>query len=149
MSSIVAGVVEEAAFRGYMQAPFEERYGPGWAILATTMVFVLVHIPGRPGVSYADLFLVAWASVNYGILTYLTRSILPGLLLHASGNLAGFAVLLWFQFTVGPREWHRVALADALKDPLFVANGLEFVLLLALSFWAFRKLAKHPRLAPG
>jgi len=149
MSAVVAGVVEEAAFRGYLQAPLEERYGPAWAILATTMVFVLVHLPGRTGVSYADLFLVAWASVNYGILAYITRSILPGLVLHVSGDLASFAALWWFQVTVGPREWHRVALADALKDPLFVANGFEFVLLLALSFWAFRRLAKHPRLAPG
>src|SRR5262245_14937143 len=28
MSAIVAGIVEEAAFRGYMQTPIERRYGP-------------------------------------------------------------------------------------------------------------------------
>jgi membrane protease YdiL (CAAX protease family) len=29
ISSIFAGVVEEASFRGYMQGPIEQRYGPG------------------------------------------------------------------------------------------------------------------------
>jgi hypothetical protein len=30
--SVMAGIVEEAAFRGYMQSPLERRYGPAAAI---------------------------------------------------------------------------------------------------------------------
>jgi membrane protease YdiL (CAAX protease family) len=141
MSSLVAGLVEEAAFRGYLQAPIERRHGPVFAILLTTAVFVLVHLPGRSHVSPAYLLLVALASLNYGVLAHLTQSILPGLVLHASGNAAAFAVLLWFEVTIGPRDWQRVPLAQALREPLFLTNCLELVVLMALSLWAFRKLA--------
>jgi len=141
MSSVVAGVVEEAAFRGYLQALLERRYGPVLAIVVTTTGFVLVHLPGRAGVSQAYLLLVALASVNYGILAHITQSILPGLVLHVSGDAAAFAVLWWFQVTVGPRVWHPITLADALQDPLFLANCFEFVLLMVISLWAFRRLA--------
>jgi len=141
MSSLVAGVTEEAAFRGYLQAPIERRFGPVLAILITSAVFVLIHIPGRSGVSPAFLFLVALASLNYGILAHLTQSILPGLVLHVSGDAAAFGVLWWFQVTIGPREWHRVSLTEALGEPLFLVQFLELAVLVALSIWAFRKLA--------
>ena len=43
MASIVAGVVEEASFRGYMQGPIERRHGPVVAILVTGSVFGFAH----------------------------------------------------------------------------------------------------------
>lgn len=43
MASIVAGVVEEAAFRGYMQGPIERRHGPVVAILLMGALFGLAH----------------------------------------------------------------------------------------------------------
>ena len=43
MSSVVAGVTEEAAFRGYMQGPIERRYGLALAILVNGTVFGLLH----------------------------------------------------------------------------------------------------------
>jgi len=39
MGSVVAGVVEEAAFRGYMQGPIEKKHGPVIAILITGVFF--------------------------------------------------------------------------------------------------------------
>src|SRR5262249_7845996 len=39
MSSVVAGVTEEAAFRGYMQGPIERRYGLAIAILVNGTAF--------------------------------------------------------------------------------------------------------------
>lgn len=143
MSSIVAGVVEEAAFRGYLQSPIERRYGPVLAILLTTMIFVLVHLPGRPSVSPGYLFLVALASLNYGFLAYLTKSILPGLVLHASGDAASFALIWWFQVVLGPREQHALSLDAAIHDPLILTNCGEFVVLAVVSAGAFRKLAMH------
>jgi membrane protease YdiL (CAAX protease family) len=38
--------------------------------------------------------LIVIASVGYGILAYLTGSILPGAVLHASGDIMSFG-LLW------------------------------------------------------
>jgi membrane protease YdiL (CAAX protease family) len=43
MSSIVAGVTEESAFRGYMQTPIERRYGVLPAILVNGAMFGLLH----------------------------------------------------------------------------------------------------------
>ena len=43
MSAIVAGVVEEAAFRGYMQGPIERHHGPALAIGVTGVSFGLLH----------------------------------------------------------------------------------------------------------
>jgi len=143
MSSIVAGVVEEAAFRGYLQSPIERRHGPVLAILITSMVFVLFHLPGRPSVSPSYLFLVSLASLNYGILAYLTNSILPGLVLHASGDVASFALIWWFHVVLGPREQHGLPLDAAIRDPLLLTNCGEFVVLAVVSAWAFRRLAMH------
>jgi membrane protease YdiL (CAAX protease family) len=39
MSAVVAGIVEESSFRGYMQGPIERRHGPLVAILVTGSLF--------------------------------------------------------------------------------------------------------------
>ena len=44
----VAGIIEEAAFRGYMQVPIEKRYGLVVAILITGTMFALVHLDFTP-----------------------------------------------------------------------------------------------------
>lgn len=44
MGAPVAGIVEEAAFRGYMQAPIERRDGLVVAILITGSMFALAHL---------------------------------------------------------------------------------------------------------
>lgn len=43
MSAAVAGVVEEASFRGYLQGPIERRHGPVIAILVTGSLFGFAH----------------------------------------------------------------------------------------------------------
>ena len=93
MSAVVAGVVEEAAFRGYMQGAIERRHGPVVAILVTGTLFGLLHFT-HPEVTLALMpYFLAVAAV-YGTLTYLTNSILPAMVLHAGGNfLSGLGVL--------------------------------------------------------
>ena len=44
MGAPVAGIVEEAAFRGYMQGPIERRYGLPVAILITGTMFAVAHL---------------------------------------------------------------------------------------------------------
>jgi membrane protease YdiL (CAAX protease family) len=87
MGPIVAGVVEEMAFRGYMQRHLE-RIGPTFAIMVTSAVFTLLHI--TQGLTYlltfgAGIFI---ASVVYGHLAQRSGSILPGMALHFAGDLA-------------------------------------------------------------
>jgi ABC-2 type transport system permease protein/sodium transport system permease protein len=94
MGAIVSGVVEEIAFRGYMQSQLE-RIGPTFAIMLTSIVFVLSHI--NHGV--AALLVIApgyfLASVIYGELAIRSGSILPGMMLHVLGDAAHtFVVVL-------------------------------------------------------
>ena len=94
MGAVVSGVVEEAAFRGYMQSHLE-RIGPTFAILVTSAVFTLLH--ATHGLTYLiavapGFFLV---SVIYGYLALKTGSIIPGMILHAVGDaVVPFFVLL-------------------------------------------------------
>lgn len=87
MAPLVAGVVEEMAFRGYMQS-YLERIGPTFAIVVTSVAFTLLH--ASHGLAYLialapGLFL---ASVIYGHLAQKSGSILPGMAIHFAGDLA-------------------------------------------------------------
>lgn len=87
IGALVSGVVEEVAFRGYLQSRLE-RYGAGTAIIVTSVVFALFHsVHGWQTllVMGPGLFI---ASVLYGMLAYHTGSIVPGIVVHVLGDLA-------------------------------------------------------------
>ena len=105
MASVVAGVVEEAAFRGYMQGAIERRHGPVVAILATGALFGLGHVTHHPDAILPMMpFYLAVAAI-YGGLAYLTNSILPGLVLHAGGDVFSLT-RLW---ATGQPEWQTAS----------------------------------------
>jgi membrane protease YdiL (CAAX protease family) len=87
MGPLVSGVVEEAAFRGYMQRGLEP-FGIERAVLVTSLVFTLSH--GVHGLG--TLLLVGpgffVASILYGVLALRTGSVIPGMILHTVGDLA-------------------------------------------------------------
>lgn len=98
--SAVAGIVEESGFRGYMQGMIERRQGPAVAIAVTTIAFVAVHFGAEQVMNAPRALLIAVASVMYGILRHLTRSIVPGIILHSVGDAFG-VMLLWFYWKYG------------------------------------------------
>src|SRR6185503_18277583 len=83
MSAPVAGVIEESAFRGYMQGPIERRFGIVIAILITGTMFAVAHLDFTWSLWP---YYVAVAAI-YGMVTYLTDSILPSIVLHTGGNI--------------------------------------------------------------
>ncbi len=87
MGPMVAGVVEEMAFRGYMQRHLE-RIGPTFAIMVTSAVFTLLHITQGPAYLLTFGVGIFIASVVYGHLAQRSGSILPGMALHFLGDLA-------------------------------------------------------------
>jgi membrane protease YdiL (CAAX protease family) len=97
----IAGIVEESAFRGYMQRPIERRHGLVAAILVTGTMFAIAHL---------DFTLLLWpyyvaAATIYGVVAYLTDSILPAIVLHTLGNTySNFDLLLH-----GKAEWQAAA----------------------------------------
>ncbi|PYQ48288.1 MAG: hypothetical protein DMF59_16470 [Acidobacteria bacterium] len=72
--SAVAGIVEEAGFRGYMQGMIERRHGPLVAIAITTFCFVMVHFGAEQVMNPPRALGIAVASVMYGVLRHLSRS---------------------------------------------------------------------------
>ena len=144
-SAVVAGVTEEAAFRGYMQRPIERRHGPVPAVLVTGLMFGLAHF-AHPEVTLALMpFYLAVAAV-YGTLAYLTDSILPGVILHAGGNVFSMLDL----FVRGRSEWQVSAtparlIWEAGPDASFWGSLVLFVVVAGLAVGAYAGLAQITR----
>jgi membrane protease YdiL (CAAX protease family) len=117
MASIVAGVTEEAAFRGYMQGPIERRYGLATAILVSGTLFGLLHFPTHPAdVLWMLPYYIAVSAV-YGGLTWAANSILPALVLHAAGDV----VVLTRWWLTGRPEWQ----IGPTQPPLVWESGID------------------------
>jgi membrane protease YdiL (CAAX protease family) len=148
MASVVAGVVEEAGFRGYMQGPIERRHGPLVAIVLNGALFGVGHYTHHPASVVAMLpYYLAVAAV-YGGLAYATNSILPAVVLHAGGNVFSLT-RLWM---TGQPEWQVSAKPKALiwetgVDAEFLGYVAAFVVLGAGAVWAYSALAVAARAA--
>jgi len=131
----IAGIVEEAAFRGYMQRPIEKYCGLPIAILITGTMFAIAHL---------DFTLILWpyyvaVAAIYGIVTHLAGSILPAIVLHTGGNIYS-NMDLWLH---DKAEWQAIANGSGIAQSNGAGwLGLETLLLLLLTIWAYWKLAK-------
>lgn len=141
MASIVAGVTEEAGFRGYMQGPIERRYGLAVAILVNGSMFGLLHFANHPGAVVAMLpYYIAVAAV-YGGITWATNSILPAVFLHAGGDVWSLT-RLW---STGRPEWQLSETAPPLvwtsgPDAAFLAATASFIAFTAATVVMCRSL---------
>lgn len=146
MAAPVAGIVEEAAFRGYMQGPIERRYGLTVAILVTGTMFAVAHL---------DFTLILWpyyvaVAAIYGTVTCLTDSILPAVVLHTAGNLYS-NLDLWLH---GEAEWQAPSNPATLiwhtgADASFWIASLALLLVTAATVWACFGLARAARPSPA
>lgn len=141
MVSVIAGIVEEAAFRGFMQGPIEKRHGVVTAILIVSIVFGSAHLTDwQPTMTAARMFFIVLASVLYGVLVHLTNSILPGLVLHATGDAVGI-VWIWLLSKRPSLPASQRSLAAASAEPQFWMNCLIALVFGIAAAWAFRRLA--------
>jgi membrane protease YdiL (CAAX protease family) len=142
MASIVAGVVEEAAFRGYMQGPIERRHGPVVALLVSGVLFGLAHFTHHPDSVLAMMpFYLAVVAV-FGGLAYLTNSILPGLVVHAGGDVFSLT-RLW---ATGQPEWQVSSQPPQLiwetgPDAAFWGYLAALIVLGGAALWGYATLA--------
>jgi membrane protease YdiL (CAAX protease family) len=145
MSAVVAGVVEETSFRGYLQRPIERRCGPVVAILVSGSLFGFAHFT-HPEVGLVLLpYYLAVAAV-YGTLAYLTDSTFPSMILHAGGNM--FSAFDFF--TRGRSEWQPTTTATPLVwqtgvDAAFVGSVAALVVVGAMTVLAYVGLASATR----
>lgn len=83
---IVAPIVEELLYRGYLLGTLIERGWGASAVLVSAMLFVTLHF--EPANMVASLCL----GLGAGVCAYRTRSIVPGLLVHVVSNVFG----MWY-----------------------------------------------------
>ena len=143
MQSIVAGVSEEAAFRGYMQSMIERRYGLTVAILANGTLFGLLHFSSHPGDVLLMLPYYVAVSAVYGGLTWAADSVLPALVLHSAGDI----VVLTRWWLTGRPEWQIGSAAPSLVweaglDAPFVLVTIASVVLAVVSVLAYGALRR-------
>lgn len=145
MVSATAGLVEEAAFRGFMCGPIEKRHGVVIAIIVVSTIFGLAHLTDwQPSMTAARMFFILLASVLYGVLVRLTNSILPGVVLHATGNAIGI-VWIWSLSRGSRPETSRLGFAAASGDPQFWLNSALALAFGVAAVWAFLRLADVTR----
>ena len=111
--AVFSGVIEEAAFRGYMQGIMEKAYHPAIAIVITAALFAVVH-PQPP------LFLIFFTlgACGWGILAYVGGTIIPLVIAHA---LIDFSFLVWAY--LNPVQFQNLLAYN------FVSDGLTGTLL--------------------
>jgi membrane protease YdiL (CAAX protease family) len=143
MQSVVAGVSEEAAFRGYMQSIIEREHGLAVAILANGTLFGLLHFTNHPADVVMMLPYYVAVSAVYGGLTWAADSILPALVLHSTGDV----VVLTRWWLTGRPEWQIAATPPPLVwdgglDGPFVLTAIAALVLTVLTVQAYGVVRK-------
>ena len=136
MVGIVAGVAEEAAYRGYMQVELERAYGPVAAVAISSIVFALAHF------SIPLLPFIAAVGALLGTVAYLARSIVPGVVVHGVYDFLT-TLMIW---QLGYPRMPKLNLARGVDEPFVIAATIA-ALAATGSIWALTNLAGERRLA--
>lgn len=134
MAPIVGAVTEEAGFRGYLQSILEREIGGPAAIV----IAALMLAPGHgltQGFVWPTLLFYFFADIMFGVTAYLTKSILPGIAVHAIGLLTFFA-LVW------PHDAARHLVSEGGADIWFWVHVVQVLIFTPLAILAFRQLAR-------
>lgn len=134
MASLVNGVVEEAAFRGYPQGVLEGAVGGVAAILLTSLLMAPEHAFTQGFVWPTLLFYLA-VDVMLGTAAYLTQSILPGIVIHSIGLLI-FFILVW------PGDVVRQFVGHGTAETWLWVHVAQTLVFAALAILAFIGLAR-------
>jgi len=134
--SLVAGICEEIGFRGYMQRPLEQKYGPVAGISITSLVFVVVHLHQ----AWATGILVQIFVISFmiGYLAFSTNSLLPGIICHVSFDIIN--VSYWWSDVIGTFERKPISMTGV--DNHFIITVMVVLLSTVLFIVAIRKLLK-------
>lgn len=134
--SVLAGVVEEAGFRGFMLSQIQRRHGWIAATAITGFAFFMAHHLSHAYATFAFLPFFLAVSTVHALLVYFTGSIRPSIVLHAA-----------FDFAVIPIQYGligRVPTSSVLKtgvDSSFLVEVMIVVVFGVAAVPAFRKLA--------
>ncbi len=124
---VIAPVVEEMLFRGVMLRSFLRQYPEGTAIAHSAAVFGLAHL------NVYQFVLAFGLGLLIGKLYAATRSLLPGILIHACYNTTVVIVALNTPFdfsresllTIWPTSWWFGALAAGVIGACLLVKALD------------------------
>ena len=83
---VVAPVIEEVLYRGYLAGTVLERSSATLAVLVSAMLFVTLHV------ELANLVASLCLGIGTGICAVRTRSVVPSILVHVASNAFG----MWY-----------------------------------------------------
>lgn len=133
MAAVVGAVVEEAGFRGYFQVALECEFRAPVAIVISALVMSPAHGLSQ-GFVWPTLLWYFFADVMFGVMAYLTKSILPGIVIHCLGLLI-FFILIW------PTDQSRGMAFLSGADFWFWLHSGQAIAFTVLAIMAFRRLA--------
>lgn len=114
MAGVVAGSIEEVAFRGFLQGTLEKRFGLVPAILVSGLIWAGFHTNhsyfGEEPFVWICIFLSV--ATMLGTIAHRTNSVLPGIVVHAGFDTAYFVAAGLLQPRVAP-----IAFVQSLAGP--------------------------------
>ena len=134
MASCVAGICEEVGFRGYMQKPLEEKYGPIIGISITSFIFVIVHL--HQAWASGMLIHIFVISFMLGYLAYSSKSLIPGIIAHISFDVINFSY--WWSEYIGTLNYETIYTSG--MDTQFIISAAALLLTTILFITAIKKL---------
>ncbi|MFT6863872.1 MAG: membrane protease YdiL (CAAX protease family) [Akkermansiaceae bacterium] len=88
LAVVAAPILEELLFRGFLCRTMLAFWSKKKVILGSALIFAMVH----PGTSFPPVFLLGLMTA---VLYFRSRSVIPGMVLHALYNLGIVALALW------------------------------------------------------
>jgi membrane protease YdiL (CAAX protease family) len=133
-ASAVGAVAEEAGFRGYFQGPLERYLGAPLAIGFTALLMAPEHAMTQ-GFVWPTVLFYLLVDTMLGLTAFMTKSIRPGIVIHAMGLLMFFG-FIWPHDAGRPLVWRNGA------DMWFWIHAGQAILFAVLATLAFRRLAR-------
>ena len=139
--SMTAGICEEIGYRGYLQKPLEQKYGPIVAISISSIIFIVIHLHQ----AWLASIMVPIIPISFmiGYLAYATNSLIPGIIAHVS-----FDIILssyWWSDVIGTFEHKPISMTGV--DNHFIITFIVVLLSTVLFIVAIRKLLKLKNVA--
>ena len=136
MSSLVAGIIEEIGFRGYMQTPLEKKYGAFKGILITAIIFFIAHLHQAWTNSIEIQIIII--SIMIGYLAYATNSLIPGIIAHVLFDIVNFSY--WWSDVIGTFRHQPLSITGI--DKHFIISVAIFLFATVVFLISIRKLLK-------
>src|SRR6478672_9032301 len=118
--SLIGPVMEQAGFWGYGQTMLEDEFPAPAPVMLISILFALGPHPPTGAAWWPKFVFYFLTSIVFAVMALMTRSILPGLLVHITGDLV-FFTSIWPHDPTRPLvlesgfdEWFWIHSAQAL-----------------------------------